>query len=80
LQINVTVSTRENIGVADGITTIDYVILTSDQAISWRLAAADTAITLDANRLLILWGTSVTAFLISNASGSTANIKVYIGG
>jgi len=63
-----------------GVTTIDVVLIESSQAISWRQAAADTAVALDANRVHVLFGTNLTALLLSNASGSTAIVKVYIAG
>lgn len=63
-----------------GVTTVDILLLTADQQISWRLAATDTAITLDANRFHVLYGCNITALLLSNASGSTANVRVYIAG
>jgi hypothetical protein len=63
-----------------GVTTVDVVLIESTQAISWRLNAADTAITLDANRVHLLYGTNITALLLSNASGSTATVKIFIAG
>jgi hypothetical protein len=63
-----------------GVTTVDIVLIESSQAISWRLNAADTAITIDANRVHLLFGTNITALLMSNASGSTAYVKIYIAG
>jgi len=63
-----------------GVTTGDIVLLSSDQTISWRCAATDTAIALDANRVHLLVGTNLTAILLSNASGSTANVKVLVAG
>jgi hypothetical protein len=63
-----------------GVTTVQVILLTSDKAISWRANAADTAITLSANRVHLLYGTSLTALLLSNSSGSTANVRIYIAG
>ena len=63
-----------------GVTTGDIVLLSSDQTISWRCNVVDTAITLDANRVHLLVGTAVTAILLSNSSGSTANVKVLVAG
>lgn len=63
-----------------GVTTSDIILISSDQAISWRAAATDTAIGLDANRVHVLVGTNLTAVLLTNASGSTANVKVLVAG
>ena len=41
-----------------GVTTGDIVLLSSDQTISWRCNAADTAIAQDANRVHLLVGTA----------------------
>lgn len=73
--------------VADGVTdtalvlgdvsTVNALYLESDQALSIRFnSAAGTQWTVTANCPLILTGIgSVTAIYISNASGSTANLK-----
>jgi len=63
-----------------GINSFDFVLLQSDQAISWHQLASDTTIPLDANRVHILNGTGITQILLTNASGSVANIKVAIAG
>jgi hypothetical protein len=62
------------------ITTIDVLYIESDQAVSYEHNGADTTITLDADKAHCLFGTSVTALTITNASGSTANIKLGVFG
>jgi len=64
----------------NGVGSINILLLESDQNISWRQSASDTAITLDANRVHYLGGTGLSNVLVSNSSGSTANVYVYIGG
>ena len=68
------------ISTTTGVTTIQAFYIYSDQTISLRQIAADTAWTVTANRPLIVTGTSMTALLVSNASGSTANIKLAVFG
>ena len=68
------------ISTTTGVTTIEGFYIKSDQTISLRQVAADTAWTVTANRPLLVTGTSMTALLISNASGSTANIKLRVWG
>ena len=58
------------------ITTITVLYIESDQAVTWEHNSADTRITLNANSFALLFGTSITALTISNASGSTANITL----
>ena len=63
------------------LTTVDVMILISDQAISININSnAGTDITVDANKPLALAGTAITALYVSNASGSTANIKYSLYG
>jgi len=64
----------------NGITTIDLMLISSDQTISYEINGADTTITLDANCVHALWGTNITALTVTNASGSTANLKILIAG
>lgn len=63
-----------------GVTPIDLLLITSDYAISWRQAVTDTAIALDAGAVHCLWGTNMTAILVTNASGSTARVQVFVAG
>lgn len=63
-----------------GITTIDILYMASDQALTYKINGSATACTLDANGVVVLWGTAITALTVSNASGSTANFKILIGG
>lgn len=58
------------------IATIDVLYIESDQAVSYEHNGADTTITLDAKKAHVLFGTNITALTITNASGSTANIKL----
>ena len=63
-----------------GITAAYILALQSDQAISWRLSATDTAIDLDADGIAVLFGTDIAALLLTNASGSTAHVTVFNAG
>lgn len=63
-----------------GVTPIDLMMITSDYAISWRQAITDTAITLDAGAVHVLWGTNMTEVLVTNSSGSTATVQVFVAG
>lgn len=58
------------------ITTIDVLYLESNQDVTWEHNGADTVITLDAGKFALLFGTSITALTITNASGNTAKIKL----
>ena len=62
------------------VTNAEVFLITANRALSWRLNAADTAITLQANRLHVLWGANQTAPLISNTSGGTATIRYICAG
>jgi hypothetical protein len=58
------------------LTTISFLSLTSDQAISVRLDGLAGAITLNANATLVLHDIALTtAPTVSNSSGSTATIR-----
>ena len=63
-----------------GVTTADVVLISSDQTISYRQAVTDTATTLDANGVHILCRTAITALYLTNASGSSANVKIILIG
>ena len=58
------------------ITTIDVLYIDSDQAITYEHNGADTTITLDAGGFALLYRTNITALTITNASGSTANVRL----
>lgn len=62
-----------------GISTVTAIILYSDQTISFKLNGG-AAVTLTAKGYLALIDTSVTAFTVSNSSGSTANVYRLIAG
>lgn len=62
------------------VTTADLLYISSDQQITLKQVSGDTAITIDAGGFVILWGTSATAYIISNASGSTATIHYIVAG
>lgn len=70
------------IGSAGGIETVACLALIADQAISLKLgvAGSNVAFTMTANEPVILQGVSLTAASVSNASGSTANVRVLIAG
>ena len=68
------------ISTTTGVTTIQALYIKSDQNISIRQVAADTALTVRANLPFMLMGAAITALLVSNASGSTANLKIGIWG
>jgi len=57
------------------ITTITVFYLESDQDVTWEPDGADKRVPLDASKFAFLFGTSMTALTISNASGSTAKLK-----
>ena len=64
-----------------GVATVDVLYLISDQALTYNInSSSGTDLTLDANKPLFMAGTSVTALYVSNASGSTANVKYGIWG
>ena len=63
-----------------GITTATVVAIYSDKTISWKQVAADTAGTITAGGMMMLFNTSVTALVLSNASGSTANVTFFLAG
>jgi hypothetical protein len=63
-----------------GIATPYVVLIASDQDVSWRLAATDTLVSLKANGFALLFRTAITNLLMTNASGSTANITVWLTG
>ena len=65
---------------ATGIAAVDVFFITSTYAITYFLNGSATAITLDANGAHLLYGTNVTACTITNASGSTAIIRIYVAG
>lgn len=63
-----------------GITNPYVVLIRSDKDVSWRLNVADTAVPLKANGFAMLYKTDITALLMTNASGATANIKIWLTG
>ena len=63
-----------------GIASPYVVLIHSDQDVSWRLAAADTLVSLKANGFALLFRTAITNLLMTNASGTTANITVWLTG
>jgi len=58
------------------ITTVDVMYFESDQAVTIFQNSSATAITVDADGVVLLIGTAVTALTITNASGNTSNIKL----
>lgn len=64
-----------------GVATIDVLFLESSQAITLNINSnTGTDITIDANKPLLLAGTSITNLYVSNSSGSTANIRYVVLG
>ncbi|SRR5258706_2472686 len=62
-----------------GITTVTGVLVTSDQPISVSYNAG-TAISMTANGFHMFANTSITAMAITNASGNTANVTMWLVG
>ena len=62
------------------ITTVDFLVLRSDQAITIKQNSSSTDVTVDAKKPLLITGGNLTALTISNASGSTANIRRFAAG
>ena len=60
------------------LTTISTVLLMTDQNITVKIGTvgSNQAFALNANGVLVLHGTSITALALSNASGSTANVTI----
>ncbi len=65
---------------AQGITTATAVLISSDQTITVTYNGGNQAITLTANGFHLLSNTSITAIAITNNSGSTANISLWLCG
>jgi hypothetical protein len=65
-----------------GLTTITFVQITSDVAVSvtYGTANVNVPVSLAAGGMHTLAGTSLTAIAISNGSGSTANVRYLAGG
>lgn len=63
-----------------GITTATVVGIYSDKTISWKQVPADTAGVITAGGMVLLFNTSITALVLSNASGSTANVTFILAG
>ena len=62
------------------VTTASILYIESDQTISLKQVSGDTAITITAGGFVLLFNTSATAYIITNASGSTANVHYVIAG
>jgi hypothetical protein len=63
------------------VTTGDVLYIESDQAVTYLFSASGDAHTLDPNvGAHMLFGTSFTVLLLTNSSGSTANIKLGVWG
>lgn len=78
--VHVTTDQAMPISTTTGITTIQAFYIYSDQTITIRQVAGDTGEQITANRPYLVFGTSRTALLVSNASGSTANIRIWVAG
>ena len=68
------------ISTTTGIATITAFYIFSTQTITIRQVAGDTGEQVTANSPYLVTGTSRTALLVSNASGSTANILLAVWG
>ena len=75
-----TATTEQAITFPPGFTTVTTILISSDQTISYVKTTGQTTTTVTANCPHLLTGTSLTALLINNASGSTANVKLLLGG
>jgi hypothetical protein len=60
-----------------GVTTASLLLLISDQAVSVKVNGAAAGI---ACRTLLLTGAAATSLSVSNSSGATANVRVYLLG
>lgn len=63
-----------------GITTATAVLISSDQTVTVFYNGGNQALTLTANGFHLLASTSITAMTITNNSGSTANISIWLSG
>ena len=70
------------IGATQGIETVQTIIINSDRNILVTLgaAASNVGIPVDAGGFIAVARTTLTAVSLSNSSGATANVGVYIGG
>ena len=76
----VTASTDVSVAISP-LATIRVFVITSDVAITYRLdSITGTLRTLQARRVAVIVGDAITGLWLSNASGATANIKIYFGG
>lgn len=62
------------------LTTVDVLVMTADGGITYVLNGADTAITLDANGIVVLWGSAITALTLSEPNSATVNVKIWAWG
>lgn len=85
-EIEVATATTEEalviISATQGIETIQTLVVTSDRDILVTLgvAANNVGVPCNAGGFVALARTSLTAVSISNSSGATANVGIYIGG
>jgi hypothetical protein len=63
-----------------GIAAVDIFYIESDQAVTIKINGSSDSITIDANAPYLTMGTNITAATISNESGSTADVKIFIAG
>ena len=62
------------------LTTIDVLVVSTNVAVTYKLNASSTAITLDAGGVHVLWGTSITAMTMTEAAGTDATIRLWAWG
>jgi len=60
-----------------GLTTVEALLIISDQDVSFKINGGNTGVPC---KSLMLWGCAITALSISNASGETANVRVLMTG
>lgn len=79
-----TATTEESVValLTQGLTTLTFVCITADQDISvtYGTAGSNVPVSLTAHGVHLLSGTSLTALAISNASGVTANVTIFVAG
>jgi len=62
------------------LTTVDVLVMTVDGAITYVLNGADTAITLDDEGIVVLWGTAITALTLSEPNSTNVNVELWAWG
>lgn len=63
-----------------GVSSGKLLVISSSQAISVKLNGSSSSLSLDADGILVLVGTTITQVQVTNASGSTAVLDIFILG